>query len=88
MQPLPPPNAETGQAITNRRAIANDLLTGKVDLRAYPHRYLVVSAYRHSGGLPSVMAAAEWLEAQGWEVVNVFMGDDITFNAAIRRRQG
>ena len=86
MQPLPPPNTETVRAIANRRAIANDVLKGKVDLRAYPHRYLVLSAFRHSGDLPSLLAAVEWLEAQSWEVVNMFTSDDIQHNALVRRR--
>lgn len=86
MQPAPLPNSETSVAIANRRAFANDLLTGKVDLRAYPHRYLIVCAYRHVGGLPSLFVAVDWLEAQLWELVNVFEAESLGHCALMRRR--
>ncbi|MEV4758890.1 hypothetical protein AB0J86_27860 [Micromonospora sp. NPDC049559] len=85
MQPIPPVNTKTNHAIGNRTAIATDVLSGEVNLGAYPHRYLVLVAYRHIGGMPSLLAAVEWLEAQSWELVNLYP-DDNSHRAVVRRR--
>lgn len=82
----PPPNPETGRAIASRVALATDVLSGTVDLRMYPYRYVALGAFRHSGGLPALLTAVEWLEDQGWQLVNVFTDDALTFQALIRRR--
>jgi hypothetical protein len=86
MQPLP--SVETSKAITHRHANASDVLAGKVDLRSYPHRYLILVAYRHFGGMPSLLTAVEWLESQAWELVNIYADDTVPFNAVMRRRLG
>jgi hypothetical protein len=49
------------------------ILEHKADLRTYPYRYLCIHAYRQTGGtgLRQVMAAAEMLSYQGWDLVSI-----------------
>jgi hypothetical protein len=57
------------------------ILENKVDLRAYPYRYLTVRANTslHLAGFRQVMAAAEMLSYQGWDLVSIseFSGSQI-----------
>ncbi|GIH08610.1 hypothetical protein Rhe02_66770 [Rhizocola hellebori] len=57
------------------------VLENKVDLRAYPYRYLSVYTYNkfRGDGVRQVLAAAEVLSHQGFDLVNIseFSGNQI-----------
>ena len=78
----PAPSAKTVQAINQRAALAEEVLAGKVDLRAYPHRYIVIS---HGSNTAPLLTAIEWMEGQSWELVNTYVFQ-FSFNALMRRR--
>ncbi|MFI7430910.1 hypothetical protein ACIBPB_28340 [Micromonospora sp. NPDC049836] len=67
---------------------AEAVLDGRLDLRVYPYRHLVVTARRgwgHSGFQP-LLEAVEHLCNYGWELVNITtIGDGHQLYAAIRR---
>ncbi|MFJ8581140.1 transcriptional regulator [Micromonospora sp. NPDC093277] len=76
------------QIIRTRTVTANAILANHVDLRAYPYRLLSVLA--HGIGADRVtqaVAAAETLEAFGWELVTIseFTSSHLTY-AIMRRR--
>ena len=77
------------QQLAQERVVTADaILGGRVDLRAYPHRHLVVTA-KHSwgrSGFRPLMEAVEHLSNYGWELVNVTsVGDGHHLYAAMRR---
>lgn len=77
------------QQLAQERVVsAETILGGRVDLRAYPHRHLVVTA-RHSwrrSGFQPLLEAVEHLSNYGWELVNVTsIGDGHQLYAAVRR---
>ncbi|MFF4891785.1 hypothetical protein [Micromonospora chersina] len=77
------------QQLAQERVVSADvILEGRADLRAYPHRHLVVAA-KHSwgrSGWRSLMEAVEHLSNYGWELVNVTsVGDGHLLYAAMRR---
>ncbi|GHJ12400.1 MULTISPECIES: hypothetical protein [unclassified Micromonospora] len=80
---VPPQKLAQDRVIT-----AEAIVGGQVDLRAYPHRHLMVIA-RHkwgSSGFPPLMEAVEHLSNYGWELVNVLsVGDGHHVYAAMRR---
>ncbi|MEU1985603.1 hypothetical protein [Nocardia sp. NPDC019395] len=65
---------------------ARAILSGAVDMRTYPHKYLVVCSQPSQGGgwsdmtmvdyqgtLSALTASIEWLDEHfGWEPVNIF----------------
>lgn len=81
------PNPETDKAFRNRIARANDLLNGTVDIRAYPHRYLLIGESTLAGGRAAVLTAVEWLEQNGWEIVSSYWDEATNFSVLIRRVQ-
>jgi hypothetical protein len=85
-------SVETPQEIAHKRTVsAEAVLTGRVDLRAYPHRHLTVLAtgYNVPAMLTEVMASAEHLSQWGWELVNVAnVGNNVGFLCAVMRRTG
>ncbi|WP_222720850.1 hypothetical protein [Actinomadura sp. HBU206391] len=83
--------AETPQEIAHTRTVrAETVLTGRVDLRGYPHRHLaVVSHNTHAAALMEAMASAEHLSQWGWELVNMSnVGGTTTIMCAVMRRTG
>lgn len=76
------------QQVAQDRVVDGDaVLGGQVDLRAYPHRHLVVSvrhAWKRNGFRP-LMEAVELLSQQGWELVNITSVDGHYLYAAVRR---
>jgi hypothetical protein len=76
------------QLAQDRVVSVEAVLGGQVDLRAYPHRHLVLSA-RHSfrrSAFPPLMEAVEHLSTYGWELVNITsVGDGHHLYAAMRR---
>ncbi|KAB1910855.1 MULTISPECIES: hypothetical protein [unclassified Micromonospora] len=77
------------QQLAQERVVSADaVLGGQVDLRAYPHRHLVVTAKHTWGrsGFQPLMEAVEHLSHYGWELVNVTsIGDGHNLYAAMRR---
>ena len=67
---------------------ADAVRDGRIDLRVYPYRHLVVTARRgwgHSGFQP-LLEAVEHLSNYGWELVNISsIGDGHELYAVIRR---
>ncbi|SCF42904.1 hypothetical protein [Micromonospora mirobrigensis] len=78
------------QQLAEERVVTADaLLGGRVDLRAYPHRHLMVTTPHlwRRPGFPALMAAVEYLSQYGWELVNVTsVGEGHHLYAAMRRR--
>ncbi|MFF5176341.1 hypothetical protein ACFY3U_27490 [Micromonospora sp. NPDC000089] len=77
------------QKLAQERVLSADaVLGGQVDLRAYPHRHLMITA-RHSwgrSGFRPLMEAVEHLSNYGWELVNVTsVGEGHNLYAAMRR---
>lgn len=77
--------------------IADDLLSGRVNLDGYPLRYIYVSAAPATGvsavlgGGPGyvarvdvVFSAVELLETRGWQLVNFDQGGQIAYLRAPR----
>lgn len=75
---------------------AQDILSGRVSLDAYPFRYVCLSlsagmalgtALSGRAGaearMDEVLSAAEFLETRGWEVVTIDAGGSLVF---LRRR--
>jgi len=58
-----------------------NVLGGKVDLRAYPYRHLAVYCYNkfRGDGVRQVLAAADLLSNYGWELINIseFTGNQL-----------
>jgi hypothetical protein len=82
---------ETPQQIAHTLTVnAESVLTGRVDLRVYPHRHLaVVATGTPPKALMEVMASAEHLSQWGWELVSVAnTGTSITIMCAVMRRTG
>ncbi|KKK05067.1 hypothetical protein [Micromonospora sp. HK10] len=71
-----------------RMVSADAVRDGRIDLRVYPYRHLVVTARRgwgHSGFQP-LLEAVEHLSNYGWELVNISsIGDGHELYAVIRR---
>ena len=80
--PQPPVPAQPG----SHRVYASDVLNGTVDLRGYPRRFLLVTSRGIGLGLPQVVAAAEWLEETGWELISVIAHTPQEAHAVMRRR--
>lgn len=72
-----------------RTVTAEAILGNRADLRGYPYRLLCVVVQRGIGGdqVTQAVAAAEVLEAYGWELVTVseFASSRIVY-AILRRR--
>jgi hypothetical protein len=76
----------------SRRVIAEDVLAGRVNIDAYPFRYLYLSIptpIRPGSGraefdarVDVVLSTVELLETRGWELVNL---DDLGQTAFMRR---
>jgi hypothetical protein len=62
-----------GQLATIGPVPAEAILSNSVDLRGYPYRHLVVASHRGNTAtqIMTAVAAAEALDRQGWELVNV-----------------
>ncbi|MBB5110619.1 hypothetical protein AB0K27_07235 [Micromonospora echinospora] len=77
------------QQLAQERVVAADaVLGGQVDLRAYPHRHLLVRANNAWGrrAFQPLMEAVEHLSNYGWELVTMTsVGDGHTVYAAMRR---
>ena len=74
-------------AANSRQVSANDVLDGKVDLQSYPNRYLVLVT-NGLNGISALVAAAEWMEYYGWELVNMFSaGQRVSICYAVMRRR-
>jgi hypothetical protein len=84
----PPRSRETDYAYANCLVRATDLLSGKVDLSGYPLRYLSIGEYSAAGGRHAVFTAVEWLEQNGWEVVNGYWEEHFDFSVLVRRALG
>ncbi|MGC4897442.1 transcriptional regulator [Micromonospora sp. DT31] len=80
---------EDPERIARTRTVTADaLFTNRADLRAYPHRLLTVVA--NGVGLDAVsqaVAAAEFLEAYGWELVTMSEFTSIRLVCAVMRRR-
>jgi hypothetical protein len=66
--------AETAQQIALSRTVTADgVIERRVDLRGYPHHYLMIHSYflTRAEGVRKVVIAAEVLRPYGWEPVNV-----------------
>lgn len=77
------------QQLAQDRVVDVDaVLNGRIDLRAYPYRHLMLLA-RHGflrSGWPQLMAGVEHLSNYGWELVNVTsVGEGHNLYAAMRR---
>ena len=70
--------------------LADDILTGRVNLDGYPFRYIFVSVSAsvsavlsgragHAGRVDAVFSAVEMLEARGWELVNFEQSGQIAY---------
>jgi hypothetical protein len=63
------------EAIAKQRLVdARLIMNGRVDLRAYPHRHLAVWAgggFWFGARIRSLLACADLLEQQGWELLSV-----------------
>lgn len=80
-----PRSRETERAYADCTVRATDLMSGKVDLSGYPLRYLTVMEYSSSGGRHAVLTAVEWLEQNGWELINGYWDETTGFSVLIRR---
>ncbi|MFX0593930.1 transcriptional regulator [Melissospora conviva] len=82
--------AETPEQIMHTRTVTADtVLSNRVDLRGYPYRLLTVVANRGIGAhqMTQAVAAAEVLEALGWELVTISeIGNSQLLYAVVRRR--
>ncbi|MGC5033755.1 transcriptional regulator [Micromonospora sp. DT229] len=81
---------ETSEDIARTRTVsAGAILGNRADLRGYPYRLLCVVAQHGIGGdqVTQAVAAAEVLEAYGWELVTVseFTSNRMVY-AVLRRR--
>ncbi|WBB69353.1 transcriptional regulator [Micromonospora sp. WMMD812] len=82
--------AETPEQIARTRTVSAEAVLGnRADLRGYPYRLLSVVSQRGMGGdqVTTAVAAAEVLEAYGWELVTVseFASSRMVY-AILRRR--
>ena len=80
---------ESPEVIAQRRLVdAMAVLENRIDLRAYPHRYLGVVCERGRGPerVTYAIAAAEVLHPLGWDLVNVTEFFDRNAYAFMRRR--
>jgi hypothetical protein len=81
---------ETPEMINySRQVTAGAVVEGRFDPRGYPYRLLGVLAERGSAAqrMGAVLAAAEILEQQGWELVDVTeIGPGRAVFAIVRRR--
>ncbi|GIJ30767.1 hypothetical protein Vqi01_59290 [Micromonospora qiuiae] len=81
---------ETPEQITRTRTVTAEAILGnRADLRGYPYRLLSVVARRGIGGdqITQAVAAAEVLEAFGWELVTVAeLASSRMVYAVLRRR--
>ncbi len=81
---------ETPEQIARTRTVTAEAVLGnRVDLRGYPFRLLSVIVNRGIGGdqLTQALAAAEVLEAVGWELVTITeIGSNRMVYAVLRRR--
>lgn len=81
---------ETPQQIMRTRTVtAEAVLANRVDLRGYPYRLLSVAVNRGVGAdqVTQALAAAEALEATGWQLVTITeIGSNRTVHAILRRR--
>jgi hypothetical protein len=75
------------QALTVR---ARDVVNGRFNPSAYPHRHLAVVQIAKIGlsvyQIPKVMSAVEKLSQHGWDLVSFTM-EDRAVVAVLRRRQ-
>jgi hypothetical protein len=78
----PPVPAQPG----SHRVYASDVLNGTVDLRGYSRRFLLLTSRGIGLGLPQVVAAAEFLEETGWELISVVAHNPQECHAVLRRR--
>jgi len=81
---------ETPDSVARSRTVTADaLLAGRVDLRAYPHRYLAVACQTNLGPdrVSYAIAAAETLDRFGWDLVSLseFTSGRVVY-ALMRRR--
>ena len=81
---------ETPEQITRTRTVTAEAILGnRVNLRGYPYRLLCVVAGRGIGSdqVTQAVAAAEVLEAFGWELVAISeFGSSRMVYAILRRR--
>ncbi|BFU42337.1 hypothetical protein KRMM14A1004_05740 [Krasilnikovia sp. MM14-A1004] len=78
-----------------RRILAEDVLAGRVNIDAYPFRYMYLSVptpIRPGSGrtefdarVDVVLAAVEMLETRGWELVNLEELGQIAFMRRLER---
>ncbi|MBF9128957.1 transcriptional regulator [Plantactinospora sp. S1510] len=82
-----PDSPETIASTRSVRAAA--VFEGRVDLTTYPHRYLAIVAQPRFRFDPATyaMAAAEALEAAGWELVTMSNFNTSNVYAVMRRRR-
>ncbi|MFE2612952.1 hypothetical protein ACFXA2_04980 [Micromonospora chalcea] len=76
------------QQLAQERVVADAVLSGQVDLRAYPHRHLLLRANNTWGrrAFQPLTEAIEHLSNYGWELVTMTsVGDGHTVYAAMRR---
>ncbi|MEU8070933.1 hypothetical protein [Micromonospora sp. NPDC048169] len=76
------------QIAQERTVDADAVLGGQVDLRAYPHRHLMIVTRHRWGrsGLPLLLAAVEHLSNYGWDLVNVLALSEGPAVYAVMRR--
>jgi hypothetical protein len=75
--------------------VAEDVLSGRVNLDGYPFRYIYISigpsltspfgGAAYAARVDAVFSAVEWLETRGWEVVNFELSGKVAY---LRRRPG
>ncbi len=81
-----PPQPSVPAQPGSHQVFASDVLKGTVDLRGYPRRFLLLSSRGIGRALPQIVAAAEWLEENGWELISVVEHTPQECHAMLRRR--
>ncbi|MCU7725752.1 hypothetical protein ODJ79_18640 [Actinoplanes sp. KI2] len=74
--------------------VADDILSGRVNLDGYPFRYIYISIHpsittpfggtAYAAKVDAVFTAVEWLETRGWEIVNFELSGKVAY---LRRSQ-
>ncbi|MET7468909.1 hypothetical protein ACFYON_18560 [Micromonospora sp. NPDC005686] len=77
------------QKLAQERVVSADAIVGgRVDLRLYPHRHLVIACATSWGrkSFQPLMEAIEHLSNYGWELINITsVGESSILYAAMRR---
>ncbi|MBE1492693.1 transcriptional regulator [Plantactinospora soyae] len=84
------PSADSPETIASTRSVqAASVFEGRIDLTGYPHRYLAIISPARFRVDPAIhaMAAAEMLEAAGWELVVMSNFNTSSVYAVMRRRR-